>query len=299
MEGVVYINGEYVPADQAHVSVFDHGFLYGDGIFESMVSTGDAVFRLDDHIDRLYRSAAAMRLEIPMGKNELAEAVRETVRRNGLAHGYIRLLVSRGPGYPSLDPRASTEPTLAVLVHSRDIPGGGANDGIRPEIRAIEVIVASTRRTPSECLDARIKACNYLNHIMARMEAIEAGVDDAVLLDVEGHVAEATAANLFVVQGQVLSTPGVGNILEGITRTVVMETASDLGYAVRERDLTPYDLFTSDEVFLASTFGGVTPVGKVAGRVIGDGKPGSVTMKLREAVHALRDNEAVPALTRS
>jgi branched-chain amino acid aminotransferase len=158
-------------------------------------------------------------------------------------------------------------------------------------VRAIHVILASTRRTPSECLDARIKACNYLNHIMARMEAIEAGVDDAVLLDPAGNIAEATGANIFVVQGQTVSTPPVGNVLEGITRALVMETARDLGFSVQERTLTPYDLFTSDEVFLTSTFGGVTPVGKVASRVIGDGTPGTVTMQLRKVVYALRDNE--------
>ncbi|HZU12508.1 MAG TPA: branched-chain-amino-acid transaminase [Chloroflexota bacterium] len=296
MEGIVYVNGEYIPANEASVSVFDHGFLYGDGIFESMVSTGDFIFRLEDHIDRLYRSAAALRLPIPLDKETLADAVRETVRRNDLSHGYIRLLISRGPGYPSLDPRAAPAPSVIILVHSRDIPGGGANDGVRPEVRAIEVILAATRRTPSECLDARIKACNYLNHIMARMEAIEAGVDDAVLLDIEGNVAEATAANLFVVRGSVVSTPPVGNVLEGITRSVVMEVAGELGYRVEERDLTPYDLYTSDEIFLASTFGGITPVGKVTGRVIGDGRPGPITMQVRERVHALRDNQSVPAV---
>jgi branched-chain amino acid aminotransferase len=296
LEGTVYLNGEYVPAERATIAISDHGFLYGDGVFESMVTAGDGIFKLDDHLDRLYRSAAALRLRIPLAKEDLANAVRETVRRNDLRYGYIRLVVSRGPGYPSLDPRAAEQPTVAILVHSRAIPERTEDKASQtPEVKAITVILASTRRTPSESLDARVKACNYLNHILARLEAIEAGADDAILLDTNGYIAEATAANIFVVQRSVLATPSVGSILEGITRATVIDVARERGRTVLERQLTPYDVFTADEVFLASTFGGLTPVSKVAGRLIGDGKPGALTLQLRDIVHAMRDNVPAPA----
>jgi branched-chain amino acid aminotransferase len=296
LEGIVYLNGEFVPVERATISVYDHGFLYGDGVFESMATASSSIFKLDEHLDRLYRSAAALRLRIPITKEELAAAVRETVRRNSLQYGYIRLVVSRGAGYPSLDPRAAERPTVAILVHSRAIPERTERqDSPMPKVRAITVILASTRRTPSESVDARIKACNYLNHILARLEAIEAGVDDAILLDTNGYIAEATASNIFVVEHDVLATPPIGNVLEGVTRATVIDIARERGHTVLERQLSPYDMFTADEVFLASTFGGLTPVGKVAGRLIGDGEPGPMTLQLRGIVHAMRDNAPEPA----
>ncbi len=294
MEGVVYLNGEYLPAKDAMISVYDHGFLYGDGIFESMVAAGESVFRLEQHIDRFYRSAAALRLHVPVTKTELANAVRETVRRNNLPLSYIRVVLSRGPGYPSLDPRVSQQPTLVILVHPRTIPERDEGDGTeQTEVRAITVILASVRRIPSEAIDARIKACNYINHILARFEAIDAGADDAILLDTHGYVAEATAANVFAVYSENILTPPLGNILEGITRATVMDIARELKYTVLERHLTPYDLFVADEVFLTSTFGGVIPVGKVAGRTIGNGNPGPITLRLRTIIHAMRDGKPV------
>ncbi len=298
MEGIAYVDGGYMPANQATVSIFDHGFLYGDGVFESMVAAEDTIFKLDAHLDRFYRSAATLRINVPLTKDEVAEAVRETVRRNALPLSYIRLLISRGPGFPSLDPRSSEHPTVVIIVHSRALPEQAPEfNGQETKIPTIAVIMAATRRVPSESLDARVKSCNYLNHIMARYEAIEANVNDAILLDTNGYIAEATASNVFVVQHNVIATPSIGNILAGITRATVIEVARGLKYTVVERNLTPYDVFTADEVFLTSTFGGVIPVSKVAGRVIACGEAGPVTLQLRGSLQTLRDNKFTPALT--
>lgn len=291
-KGVVYLNGEYVPTDQAAVSVLDHGFLYGDGVFESLVVVGGRVFRLDDHLERLYRSAATVKLALPLAREELRQAVLETVRRNGSHDGYLRVIVSRGPGYPVLDPRAAEAPTIVVLPHGPEWPAA-VRGSYRPE--GMRLHIASVRKTPSICVEAQVKSLNYLNQILARMEAVEAGADEAILLDIHDFVAEGPGENVFAVHSGRLVTPPVQNILAGITRATLIELASELGHEAVERPMTPYDLYTADEVFLTSTFGGVLPVAEIGGRRIGGEQPGPLTRALRERYDRFVRETGVPA----
>jgi branched-chain amino acid aminotransferase len=276
---VAFVNGEFVPVEEAHVSVFDRGFLYGDGIYETLGMRAGRIFRLDEHLDRLYRSASLIRLDLPIQARDLKENVLETARRNGYDDAYVRILVSRGVGFPSIDVRAvSHGPTVVILVHSRVQPPSLAGFF---DPRGLHLRTVSIRKTPSVSLDPRAKTLNYLNQLLARLEATEAGADEALLLDAHGFVAEGAGDNVFVVHGDELVTPGTQEILAGITRAVAIEIAADLGHVVVERNMTSYDLYAADEVFVTSTYGGILAVADVNGRRIGSGAvPGVITAEL-------------------
>lgn len=278
---VAYLNGDYMPVEDAKISVFDRGFLYGDGVYETLGIHGGRIFRLDDHLDRLDRSLSLLRLDFSVAQSRLKEAVLETARRNAYRDAYVRIVVSRGVSFPSMDSRAATQgPTVLILVHSRVQPealaGFFGSTGLR-------LRVVSIRKTPSTSLDPRAKTLNYLNQMLARLEATDAGADEALLLDVHGFVAEGAGDNFFAVHGTELVTPGPQEILAGITRAVVIEMARELGYHVVERNMTGYDLYTADEAFVTSTYGGILPVAEVNGRPIGSQTvPGRITVVLRE-----------------
>lgn len=290
---IAYVNGEYTSIRDARISVFDRGLLYGDGIYETLLAANGRVFRLDRHLDRLYASAAGIRLDVPVPRNELHEIVLETVRRNGLADAYIRIVVTRGVGYPNIDPRAVvSSPTLVVLAHGRGQPAAVAGSYERT---GIKVRVVSIRKTPSVCLSAQVKSLNYLNQVLARLEAVEAGADEGLLLDMQGLVTEGAGDNVFAVHGKSVVTPAVHNILVGITRQAVIELSESAGYPVVERDMTVHDFYTADEVFLCSTYGGILPVSELDGRRIGSVVPGSLTEELREGYERLLENEGSPS----
>jgi branched-chain amino acid aminotransferase len=278
---IVCLNGLFVPESEAKISVFDHGFLYGDGVFESLTATHRRIFRLDQHVGRLFRSAAAVRLAMPLSPNEVKAAVVETLRRNDRSEAYIRVVVSRGVGYPLLDPRLSSTPTFVIFVHDPAPVIPHTASAVHSE--GVKVKISSTRKTPSACIDARIKSLNYLNQILARLEAVAAGADEAVQLDIHNFLAEGPGENVFLVRAERLYTPFVTNVLDGITRSVVIELAADLGIATVEANLTAYDVYAADEMFFSSSFGGVLPVREVDGRPIGRERPGPITRQLKAA----------------
>lgn len=275
-EPLVYIDGEFYAKSVAKVSVFDHGFLYGDGVFEGIRVYGGVVFKLREHVERLYRSAKAIRLEIPMTVEEMNNAVVKTVRVNGFRDSYIRLIVTRGVGDLGLDPRKCGRPSIIIMVEQLEpILGAKARES------GVKLIISSTRRDPVYATSHEVKSLNYLNSILAKLEAIAAGADDAVMLDSRGFVSEATAANLFTVRGEALATPPItAGILPGITRAVVMEIARRLGIPVEERDITPTELLTSDEVFLTGTGAEIVPVAMISGVKIGKETPGPITRRI-------------------
>ncbi len=272
---IIYADGEFVPEEKAVVSIFDHGLLYGDGIFEGIRAYHGRVFKLDEHIERLYDSARSIMLNIPLTPEEMTEVVLETMRRNGLRDGYIRLLVTRGKGDLGLDPKNCPKASVFCI---------GASIQLYPEElyeKGLEVVTVPTRRNLNESLSPRIKSLNYLNNILAKMEAARAGTMEAIMLNNEGYVAEATGDNIFIVKKGVLITPPshVG-ILEGVTRNTVMDLAREQGIPVEERLFTRYDVYVADECFLTGSAAELIPVIKVDGRTIGDGVPGSMTRKL-------------------
>ncbi len=279
---LIYLNGSFVPEEEAKISVFDHGFLYGDGVFEGIRAYHGKVFRLGEHIDRLYDSAKAINLEIPLTKDEMIEVVCETCRRNNLTDAYIRLVVSRGAGDLGLDPRKCPRPTIVNIASSITLyPEELYQTGLT-------VITVPTRRNIPEGVNPRIKSLNYLNNIMAKIEANIAGVPEAVMLNQEGFVAECTGDNIFIVKNGVLKTPPpYAGILEGVTRNAVIELAQKRGIPVAEVMLPRYDLFTADECFLTGTAAELIPVTKVDDRVIGNGKPGPIFLQLLEDFHEL------------
>ncbi len=279
---IIYLNGQFVPEEEAKISVFDHGFLYGDGVFEGIRAYHGKVFRLREHIDRLYDSAKAINLEIPLTKEEMIEVVCETCRRNNLTDAYIRLVVSRGAGDLGLDPRKCPQPTIVNIASSITLyPEELYQTGLT-------VITVPTRRNIPEGVNPRIKSLNYLNNIMAKIEANIAGVPEAVMLNQEGYVAECTGDNIFIVKNGVLKTPPPhAGILEGVTRNAVMELARKRGIPVTEPMLTRYDLFTADECFLTGTAAELIPVVKIDDRIIGNGKPGPIFLQLLQDFHEL------------
>ena len=282
----VYVNGQYFPKEEAKISVFDHGFLYGDGIFEGIRAYGGRVFRLKEHIDRLYDGARGIMLDIPLTKEEMTEVVLETLRKNKLQDAYIRLVVSRGTGDLGLDPRKCQKPTVICITDKIVLyPEKLYNEGM-------EIITAATRRNRPEGVNPQMKSLNYLNNIMAKLEANLAGVPEAMLLNTEDYVAECTGDNIFIVKDGVLITPPpfVG-ILVGITRNAIMELAEKIGVKVEEKVFTRYEVFTADECFLSGTAAEAIPVVKVDGRTIADGKPGPVTKKITEAFKELIETE--------
>lgn len=279
---IIYLNGEFVPEEQAVVSVFDHGLLYGDGVFEGIRAYYGRVFKLADHLDRLYDGARAMALEIPVTKEEMQEIVLETMRRNELRDAYIRLVVTRGVGDLGLDPRKCPKAFVFCIA---------ASITLYPEElykKGLSVITVATRRNiPTGCIP-RVKSLNYLNNIYAKIEAARSGAPEAIMLNQEGYVAEATGDNIFLVKKGVLITPALHvGLLEGITRNTVMDLARERNITVEEKVFTLYDVYTADEVFLTGTAAELIPTVEVDGRLIGDGQPGPVFKELRAAFHEL------------
>jgi branched-chain amino acid aminotransferase len=278
----VYINGKLFDKADAKVSVYDHGLLYGDGVFEGIRVYDAKIFRLREHIDRLYDSARHISLEIPLTKEQMAEAMQSTVRANHKRDAYIRALVTRGAGTLGIDPRNTSDPQVIIIVddislYPKELYEHGLN-----------VVIASTIRVHPSALDARVKSLNYLNNIMAKMEAIQAGCFEAVMLNHEGKVAECAADNIFIVKAGVVRTPPLdAGILGGITRGAVIELARGADMPTEEASLTRHDLYTADEFFLTGTGAEIIPVVRCDGRPIGNGKPGPVTKQLRERFYQL------------
>jgi branched-chain amino acid aminotransferase len=282
MSRQVHISGKLVPAEQATVSVFDHGLLYGDGVFEGLRSYGGKVFRLAEHVERLFDSARAIRLEIPLTPKAMADAINQTVAANGIKDGYIRAVVTRGAGTLGLDPNRCSNPQVIIIADSITL--------YPPEFyeKGLELITSSVIRNHPAALSPRIKSLNYLNNILAKIEGLKAGCVEALMLNHKGEVAECTGDNIFLVKHGRLSTPPLdAGILEGVTRNAVLELARGAGMMVAETALTKHDVYVADECFLTGTAAEVAPVVKVDDRVIGDGKPGPITRDLTERFHKL------------
>jgi branched-chain amino acid aminotransferase len=283
------VNGEFVDEADAKVSVWDHGFLYGDGVFEGIRCYDGRIFRLQQHLERLYHSANAIFLQIPLGMQEMGDVICEALRRNNLRDSYIRLVVSRGKGDLGIDPANCENPTIVVITAPLKLyPPSLYETGL-------ELIICQTRRTPVQCVDPSIKSCNYLNNILAKVECLQRGLKEGVMLNTDGLVSECTADNIFVVRGSRLSTPRVtSGILRGITRSTVLELGRELGLDVREEDLAPIDLYTADEVFLTGTGAEIIGVVKIDGRIVGEGRPGPKTGMLLEAFRELVKRDGHP-----
>ncbi|HLW58955.1 MAG TPA: branched-chain-amino-acid transaminase [bacterium] len=289
MSAVVYVNGRFVQKAEATVSVYDHGFLYGDGVFEGIRVYNGRVFKLDAHVDRLFESAHTLGLEIPLTKAEMTEAILETVRRTGLQDAYIRPVVSRGPGDLGIDPRKCPRPNVVVIVDSIQLyPEEAYRKGLR-------MITTTTRQRPVDVLNPRVKTCNYLNNILARMEVNLAGVDEGLMLTTQGYVAECTADNVFIVKaGRVLTPPAYLGILQGVTRQTIVDVCAQLGVPCAEQVLTLHDMYTADECFLTGTGAELGPVVTLDGRSIGTGKPGPITQRVLVAFRELASREGTP-----
>jgi branched-chain amino acid aminotransferase len=271
----IYIDGKFYAEGEAKVSVFDHGLLYGDGIFEGIRFYNGRVFRLEEHLDRLWDSARSICLEIPMSKREMTDALLETIRQNDLREGYIRLLVTRGVGNLGLNPAQCKRPSVIIIA---------ATVTLYPEAmyqKGLRVVTCATRRTSPGALNPAVKSLNYLNNVMARIEANLAGADEALMLNDAGNVAECTADNVFIIKrGQIFTPPITAGALRGITRSVVFEIAAELGIKVAETDVTRHDVFIADECFLTGTAAEIIPVIEADGRPIGTGKPGSISARM-------------------
>lgn len=284
----VYLDGKLVPRERAVVSVFDHGFLYGDGVFEGIRVYDGNVFRLEPHIERLYESAKTVALKIPMTPKEMTDAVLSTVAANDKRDAYIRLVVSRGPGDLGIDPDKCSKATVVIIVDSIALYPKEFYD------KGISLVTSNVRRIPMESLDPRIKSLNYLNNILAKIDAKKAGVPEAVMLNHHGLVAECTADNLFMVKNGTIKTPELlQGALGGITRQAVLDLASEAGLACEETTLGLHDLYNAQECFLTGTGAEICPVINIDGRQIGDGKPGKTTMKLLDAFRELRVKDGV------
>lgn len=281
---IIYLDGKFVSKEEAVVSIFDHGLLYGDGVFEGIRAYHGRVFKLEEHLLRLYESAKSIMLEIPITIEEMQEVVLETLRRNNLRDAYIRLVVTRGVGDLGLDPRKCHKATMFCIA---------ASIQLYPEElyeKGLEVVTVPTRRNVSDALSPRIKSLNYLNNILAKIEANQAGTMEAVMLNTEGYVAEATGDNIFIVKNGVLITPpNYAGLLEGVTRNAVMDIAREKGMEVKEALFTRHDIYIADEMFLTGTAAEVIPVVKVDSREIGNGKPGAVTLDLIERFRRLTE----------
>ncbi|MEM3716085.1 MAG: branched-chain-amino-acid transaminase [Candidatus Bathyarchaeia archaeon] len=289
---LVYIDGKFYPKDEAKISVFDHGFLYGDGVFEGIRAYDGVVFKLKEHIDRLYNSAHAIMLDIPLTKEEMIEAVLETLRRNNLRDAYIRLVVTRGAGDLGLDPRKCAKPSIIIIA----VPLLRLYDEEKRR-KGISMIVSWVRRDPVDATSHEIKSLNYLNSILAKIEANNVGADEALILDTNGYICEATGENIFIVKdGKLYTPPRSSGALPGITASVVKRIAAKLGYEVIERNITVTELYSADEAFLTGTGAEIMPIREVNKRRIGEGKMGPITEKIfEEFMRVVRDpNEGIP-----
>lgn len=278
----IYIDGEFYEKEHAKVSVFDHGLLYGDGVFEGIRFYNGRVFRLEEHIDRLYDSARAICLSIPLDKAAMTEATLETIRQNGLTDGYVRLVVTRGAGDLGLNPALCPKATIIIIASKITLyPQEMYENGLM-------VVTCATRRIPHGALSPMVKSLNYLNNVMAKIEAANAGAGEGLMLNEQGYVAECTGDNVFIVKrGHIFTPPISSGALAGVTRGVVFELAKEAGIPISEPDITRYDLFTADECFLTGTAAELIPVVTLDRRPIGDGKPGPITRRLMTRFHEL------------
>lgn len=284
----IYLNGKLLPRQQAKISVFDHGLLYGDGVFEGIRAYDCLIFKLKEHIDRLYASAHAIMLKIPVSKDEMTNAIIRTLKANNLKDAYIRLVVTRGEGDLGLDPRKCSVATMFIITDKINL---------YPEElykKGLSIITVPTRRNISEAVDPQIKSLNYLNNIMGKIEAINSGKEEAIMMNNDGKVAECTGDNIFIVkQGHLIMPPSYSGALKGITAAAVVTLAKRLIIRVEEHPLTRYDVFNADEMFLTGTAAEIIPVVEVDGRIIGDGKPGETTQKLLKEFHRLTKVDGV------
>ncbi len=304
-EPVVYIDGEYHLKTEATVSVYDHGLLYGDGVFEGIRAYNGTVFRLREHIERLFEGLHVIRVNTPLSKEQLMNAVVETLRRNNLNDAYIRLVITRGRGNLGLDPRSCPKPSIIIITEAvQPAHGKEARE------KGVTAVISSLRRDMIDGTSHELKSLNYIQSVLSKFQAIDAGADEVVMLDHRGMVSEFHGSNLFMIKHGIVHTPtSAAGILHGITRGRVMKLAEELGYEVRERDITPYELLTADEAFLTGTMAEVVPVVKVNGVAIGEGKPGPVTKEIirsfqriildpKEGV-PIREAISIPAKTRN
>jgi len=272
----IYIDGKFYSRSEAKISVFDHGLLYGDGVFEGIRSYEGVVFRLEEHLDRLYRSAHAIMLEIPLSREEMSKAVLETLKKNKLKDAYIRLVVTRGVGDLGLDPRKCSNPTVLIII----VPMVILHSKEKRE-KGITTMITWVKRDPIDATTHEVKSLNYLNSILAKIETNEAGIDEAILLDRTGFVSEGAAENIFIVRGgKIITPPTSTGALRGITRDAVLQLAEKLGYTVIEKNITPNELLIADEAFLTGTAAEITPIAEVNKRKIGKGETGPITKKL-------------------
>ncbi|MDX2110414.1 MAG: branched-chain-amino-acid transaminase [Verrucomicrobiota bacterium] len=276
----VYINGVFYPKDEAKISVFDHGLLYGDGIFEGIRLYKKCIFRLDEHLERLEYSAKALMLSLPWTRQQISDATCAACRENNLTDGYIRLIVTRGAGTLGLDPFTCKDPQLIIIADSISL---------YPEefyTKGLKVITAPTRRVNPAALPPMVKSLNYLNSTLAKIEAINLGYMEAIMLNDQGYIAECTGDNIFIIhKGTLLTTPVSASNLKGVTRGVVLDIAKGMGIPVLETNLTRYDVWIADECFLTGTAAEVIPVVEVDGRTIGHGNPGPITARFLHAFH--------------
>lgn len=290
-ELLVYIDGEYYPKSQAKISVYDHGLLYGDGIFEGIRAYKGVVFKLKEHIDRLYNSAKVIMLDIPLTKEEMINAVLETLRKNNLRDSYIRLVITRGVGDLGLDPRKCRKPTVIIITDTIKLHSTEAKE------KGIKAMLVWVRRDPVDATSHEVKSLNYLNSILGKIEANIAGFDEAICLDKNGCVSEGIGENLFIAKNEkIITPPSSAGILVGVTRGVTIKLAEKLGYSVIESSITPTDLFTADEALFTGTAAEIVPIVEVNKRIIGDGKPGTITRRLMQEFEKLlgNPNEGVP-----
>ncbi len=288
----IYLDGEFVRKQDAKISVYDHGFLYGDGVFEGIRVYDGNIFRLQEHLDRLFNSAKSIMLEIPYTKNEVKDLIIKTLQKNELSNAYIRLVISRGVGNLGLDPISCATPSVIIIAEELAIfPKELYESGL-------DIVTVATRRNRPDVLSPKVKSLNYLNNILVKIEAGLAGVSEALMLNDQGYVAEGSADNVFIVKGkELLTPPGYIGALEGITRNAIIEIAQELEYTVKEEPFTRHDVYVADEVFLTGTAAEVIAVVKVDGRVIGDGKPGRETTCLLDAFRKRVVEEGVKVYT--
>lgn len=281
----IYINGQILPQEDAKISVFDHGLLYGDGVFEGIRAYNGKIFTLNQHLDRLYDSATAISLKIPLTKDEMAHAIRKTMEANNLTDSYIRLIVTRGVGKLGLDPNKCATPQVIIITDTIELYSKTLYE------KGLDIVTVTTIRNHFSALDPKIKSLNYLNNILAKLESIQAGAGEALMLNKDGYVAECAGDNIFIVKNNTLLTPPENaGILIGITRNIVMELATEIGIQVKEELMTRYDLYIADECFLTGTAAEIIPVVRIDGRIIGTGKPGKVTLSLLKKYQDLTKN---------
>jgi branched-chain amino acid aminotransferase len=288
MSQVIYLNGKYVNKEDAKISVYDHGFLYGDGIFEGIRIYNGNIFKCKEHLNRLYDSAKSIMLDIPLSYEEMEQALIESVNKNGLRNGYIRLVVSRGDGNLGLDPRRCPKANVIIIVEQLAIY---SEDDYR---NGLKIVSVSTRRNIPDALNPKIKSLNYLNNILVKIQANLAGVGEALMLNAQGYVAEGSGDNIFIVKNGVLTTPpSYVGALEGITRGAIIELSHKLGYQIKEEPFALHDVYVADEVFLTGTAAEVIAVREVDARIIGGGKAGPITLHLLEEFRKLVEIDGV------